>query len=279
VTSGGVSKAAELAEAVFQQALGLHRAGRLDKARRLYRRTLELHPQEVRALHLLGVIAAQTHHSDDAVRLFSEAAVLAPQIAAIHNDLGNAQAELVRYEFAIESYDQAIALAPGWADAHYNRANALFELHDRARFEVSALSYGPVMRDALRDRVERAFDRFLDVHGRSERDIAANARNLELDIAVDLAGYTGEAKIFAHRPAPIQVSYLGYVGTLGADFMDYLIADETIIHAASRNHYREKILYLPSYQANSRTSRRTRRLYARSARSAGERLRIFLLQQ
>ena len=129
----------------------------------------------------------------------------------------------------------------------------IFELHDRARFEVSAFSYGPVMHDALRERLGRAFDRFHDVHGRSERDIAALARNMQLDIAVDLAGYTGEAKIFAYRAAPIQVSYLGYVGTLGAVFMDYLIADETIIPAGSRDGYRERILYLPCYQANSRT--------------------------
>ncbi len=129
----------------------------------------------------------------------------------------------------------------------------IFEMHDRARFEVTAFSYGPLIQDAMRERVTRAFDQFLDVHARSEREIATIARDMELDIAVDLAGYTGEAKIFAYRAAPIQVNYLGYVGTLGAQFMDYLIADATIIPAASRGHYQEKILYLPTYQANSRT--------------------------
>jgi predicted O-linked N-acetylglucosamine transferase (SPINDLY family) len=515
MTSDGLRSPAEPAEAIFQQALGLHRAGRLEEARRLYERTIELDPRAVQAVHLLGILAAQTHRHDEAVRFFSEAAALAPQIAAIHNDLGNAHAALARYESAIESYDRAIALAPGWADPHYNRANALFEqrrypaavagyrralalapthaaafanlgnalrelgehheaaasyehalalkpgnpgvlnnrgvvlldaqrpeaaiacfeaavalrpdyvdahvslghalrrlhryeaaaaayaaatrhrpdyaqahadegvclydlrrydaavqsfdraraldagvdvssmrlhclqqlcdwrgrereleqltalierqepasnpflffalsgsaalqlklaaswatakcavadapapparrtrsgkirigyfspdfynhpvsilmadifeMHDRAKFEVSALSYGPPIQDTLRQRLVSAFDRFIDVQGKSERDIAAAGGDLGLDIAVDLAGFTGEAKIFAYRPAPIQVSYLGYVGTLGADFMDYLIADHTLIPAAQRGRYREKILYLPSYQANSKT--------------------------
>jgi predicted O-linked N-acetylglucosamine transferase (SPINDLY family) len=515
MTSDGLSSPAESAEAIFLKALGLHRAGRFEEARRLYERTLELSPCAVQAVHLLGIIAAQTHRHDDAVGFLYEAAALAPQIAAIHNDLGNAHAALARYESAIESYDRAIALATSWADPHYNRANALFEqhlypaaaagyrraialapahaaafanlgnalrelgdyheaaasyeralalkpdnpgvlnnrgvmlldahrpeaaiacfeaavalkpdyvdahvslghalrrlhryeaaaaayaaatrhrpdyaqahadegiclydlrryeaavqsfdraraldpavdvssmrlhclqqlcdwrgraqeleqltarierqeaasnpflffalcgsaelqrklaaswalqncavgdalapaarrpragkirigyfspdfynhpvsilmadifeMHDRAKFEVSALSYGPPIQDTMRNRLVKAFDRFIDVHGRSERDIAVAGRDLGLDIAVDLAGFTGEAKIFAYRPAPIQVSYLGYVGTLGADFMDYLVADDTIIPAAERIRYREKILYLPSYQANSRT--------------------------
>ena len=515
MTSGSFSNAAEQAEAVLQEALGLHRAGRLEQAGRLYRRILECRPQEVRALHLLGVIAGQERRHEEAVKFFTEAAALAPQIPAVHNDLGNAQSELARYASAIESYDRAIALAPGWADPHYNRANALlelqqfaaavagyrcaiahapshaaafanlgnalratgapqeavasyeralalkpdnpgalnncgvalleasrpeaalrcletalalkpdyvdahvnlghalrrlhryeaaaaayaaatrhrpdyaqahadqgvclydlrryeaavqcfdraraldpavdvssmrlyclqqlcdwrgraqelealtariergepacnpflffslsgsaalqlelaaswaarkcavaealappvrraraakirigyvspdfynhpvsilmadvFEMHDRAKFEVIALSYGPPIQDTLRSRLVNAFDRFIDLHGKSTRDIAAAGREQSLDIAVDLAGFTGEAQVFAYRPAPLQVSYLGYVGTLGADFMDYMIADDTLVPAAMRASYREKMLYLPSYQANSRT--------------------------
>lgn len=507
---------ADPTEALFQSALELHRAGRLREAERLYERMLETKPQDIRALHLLGVIAAATSRPERAEAFFCRVIAIAPQFAAVHNDLGNVRADLGHPARALESYDRAIALLPGWADAHFNRANALFdlerhaaaadgyrtaialapahaaahanlgnalralgdpagaaesyeraialkpnnpgahnnrgivlceahrleaavacfeaalalqpdyvdahanlanalrrlhrheaaaahyhevlrrrpddaqahadlgdclyylrryaeavesfdralaldaglksvpgvrlhcrqqiadwrdrerdladltarieggeavcnpflflglspsaalqlglaecwakeqcavddplpaiarrarrgririgyfspdyynhpvsilmadvfELHDRDRFEVSAFSYGPVIRDALRERVARAFDRFHDVHGRSERQIAALARDEQIDIAVDLAGYTGEAKIFAHRAAPLQVSYLGYVGTLGAAFMDYLIADEVLIPAGLREHYREKILYLPSYQANSRT--------------------------
>lgn len=128
----------------------------------------------------------------------------------------------------------------------------LFETHDRSRFELTAFSLGPDVRDALRARIEPAFDRFLPVGGQSDHEIAALARRLEIDIAVDLGGYTGDARpqILALRAAPVQVSYIGYLGSMGGDFMDYLIADPIIIPPEARPHYAEKIAYLPSYQAN-----------------------------
>jgi predicted O-linked N-acetylglucosamine transferase (SPINDLY family) len=128
----------------------------------------------------------------------------------------------------------------------------LFETHDRSRFELTAFSLGPDVRDALRTRIEPAFDRFLPVGGQSDHDIAALARRLEIDIAVDLGGYTGDARphILALRAAPVQVSYIGYLGSMGGDFMDYLIADPVIVPPEARAHYAEKIAYLPSYQAN-----------------------------
>jgi protein O-GlcNAc transferase len=128
----------------------------------------------------------------------------------------------------------------------------LFETHDRSRFEVSAYSFGPDTQDEMRLRLQKAFDRFIDVRTLSDRDIALLARRMELDIAIDLGGFTGECRpgIFALRAAPLQLSYLGYLGTLAADYMDYLIADPLIVPASLRPHYAEKILYLPSYQAN-----------------------------
>ena len=128
----------------------------------------------------------------------------------------------------------------------------LFETHDRSRFELTAFSLGADVRDGLRARIEPAFDRFLSVGGQSDHDVAALARRLEIDIAVDLGGYTGDARphILALRPAPVQVSYLGYLGSMGGDFMDYLIADPVIVPPEARAHYAEKIAYLPSYQAN-----------------------------
>ena len=97
-----------------------------------------------------------------------------------------------------------------------------------------------------------AFDRFIALSDRSDEQIAALARSLEIDIAVDLGGYTQHARprIFALRAAPIQVSYLGFLGTMGADFMDYLLADEILVPREQRRHYAERIAYLPSYQAN-----------------------------
>lgn len=131
-------------------------------------------------------------------------------------------------------------------------AAGLFETHDRSRFELTAFSVGPDVRDELRTRVEAAFDRFLQVDGRTDRDIAALARELEIDIAVDLGGYTRDARpgIVALRAAPIQVSYLGYLGTLGGQFIDYLLADSVLVPGETRAHYSERIAYLPSYQVN-----------------------------
>jgi predicted O-linked N-acetylglucosamine transferase (SPINDLY family) len=99
----------------------------------------------------------------------------------------------------------------------------------------------------MRKRLERAFERFLDVRDKSDREIAQLARSLELDIAVDLGGFTdgSRPKIFALRAAPLQVSYLGYSGTMGAEYMDYLIADRTTVPAEAQPHYAEKIIYLP----------------------------------
>jgi len=128
----------------------------------------------------------------------------------------------------------------------------LFETHDRNRFELTAFSLGPDVRDELRVRVEAAFDRFLQVGGQSDRDIAALARQLEIDIAIDLGGCTRDARpgILALRAAPIQVGYLGYLGTLGGRLIDYLVADSVLVPSEAREHYTEKIAYLPSYQVN-----------------------------
>jgi predicted O-linked N-acetylglucosamine transferase (SPINDLY family) len=107
----------------------------------------------------------------------------------------------------------------------------------------------------MRVRLKGAFDKFIDVRNMSDRDVAVLARGLEIDIGVDLNGFTGDARtsIFAMRAAPVQVSYLGYPGTTGADYIDYLIADPMLIPAAHRAHYTEKVVYLPNtYQPNDR---------------------------
>lgn len=128
----------------------------------------------------------------------------------------------------------------------------LFETHDRSRFEVTGFAFGPPANDAMRVRLIRAFDRFEDVRDRTDLDVTLLARQHDIDIAVDLGGYTdySRTKIFAYRAAPVQISYLGYLGTMGAPYMDYLVADPTIIPAGGLEHYSEKIIYLPSYQVN-----------------------------
>jgi predicted O-linked N-acetylglucosamine transferase (SPINDLY family) len=129
----------------------------------------------------------------------------------------------------------------------------IFEQHDRSRFETVAISFGPDDHSEMRNRVMAAFDNFVDVRGRSEADIARALKGLEIDIAVDLKGYTKDnrSRIFAFRPAPIQVSYLGYPGTMGAPYIDYILADNIVIPAEHRAYYDERVVYLPdTYQCN-----------------------------
>lgn len=132
----------------------------------------------------------------------------------------------------------------------------LFELHDRSRFSVHAFSYGAPQPSPMRTRLEQAFDVFHEVHGVDGGEVAALARREGIDIAIDLMGYTGLGRpgILAARAAPVQISYIGYPGTMGAPFIDYLIADSTLIPADQRRHYAEKIIELPeTYQANDDT--------------------------
>lgn len=142
----------------------------------------------------------------------------------------------------------------------------LFEKHDRNRFELIAFSVGKPARDAMQNRVASAFDQYLEVGGQSDTEIAALARELEIDIAVDLGGYTIDSRpgVFALRAAPIQVGYIGYLGTMGATYYDYILAHETLIPPESRHFYTEKIVYLTSYQANDSQRAISDKVWARS---------------
>lgn len=134
-------------------------------------------------------------------------------------------------------------------------AAGMFEHHDRSAFDISAIAIGGRDQSAMRTRLCAAFDRFLDAAALDDQSIAAWIREQEIDILIDLTGFTADARtgVFARRCAPIQASYLGYPGTMGAGYIDYLIADGTLIPAADRRFYKEKIVALPhSYQANDR---------------------------
>ncbi|MBX9745551.1 MAG: tetratricopeptide repeat protein, partial [Hyphomonadaceae bacterium] len=123
--------------------------------------------------------------------------------------------------------------------------------HDRERFEVFAYALGD-KRDAYTDRIRASVDSFADCKGIAAYDIATHARIDGIDVAIDLNGYTAGAQtsIFAARAAPVQASYIGYLGTLGAPFMDYLIVDPVIAPRANRAHFSEKLISLPWYQCN-----------------------------
>jgi predicted O-linked N-acetylglucosamine transferase (SPINDLY family) len=129
----------------------------------------------------------------------------------------------------------------------------LFELHDKNQFEIIGFSFGPAQDDEMRSRLIDAFDQFIEVGKKGDKDIAQLSRELSIDIAVDLKGFTHDSRpgIFSYRAAPIQVSYLGFPGTMGADFIDFIIADETLIPRHLQKNYSEKVVYLPnSYQVN-----------------------------
>jgi protein O-GlcNAc transferase len=129
----------------------------------------------------------------------------------------------------------------------------LFERHDRSRFEVIALSFGADDGSDMRKRLLSAFDRFVDVRGKSDKEAALVLHNLQADIAIDLMGHTNDSQpgILAHRPAPVQVNYLGYPGTTGTAFIDYIVADNIVAPFEHQAFYTEKIVHLPDcYQVN-----------------------------
>jgi len=122
-----------------------------------------------------------------------------------------------------------------------------FERHDKRRFATIAISLRPSDGSDTRRRMEAAFDSFIDVQKMADADVAHLLREAEIDIAIDLNGYAGDRRtgILAHRPAPIQVNYLGYAGTMGMPFFDYIIADSTVIPPENQRFYSEKVVYLP----------------------------------
>jgi protein O-GlcNAc transferase len=123
----------------------------------------------------------------------------------------------------------------------------LLELHDRTRFEVHGVSLGQDDKSPIRQRVAKAVDHFHDAAGRSDGDVAALMRSLDVDIAVDLTGHTkgNRIGIFARRAAPLQVSYLGFPGTGGTGFIDYMIADDIVVPPGADMHFSERIIRLP----------------------------------
>ncbi|MCK5818095.1 MAG: tetratricopeptide repeat protein [Psychromonas sp.] len=160
-------------------------------------------------------------------------------------------------DFSTHKANEKIRIGYYSADFH-NHATAylmaeFFEAHDAIKFEIYGFSFGANENDEMRQRVAVAFDYFYDVTNKSDAEVTKMSRDLGIDIAVDLKGFTQHARIeiFAQRCAPIQVNYLGYPGTMGAAYIDYIIADKILIPEESQQYYSEKIVYLPnSYQVN-----------------------------
>ena len=137
------------------------------------------------------------------------------------------------------------------ADFHQHVTAALtvemFERHDRERFEITAVSFGPDDGSDMRARLVKAFDRFHDARAQTDREVAQLLRRWEIDIAVDLGGHTSGARpwVLAHRAAPVQAKYMGYPGTSGTDFIDWLVADRIVAPPDQDVFFSEKIAALP----------------------------------
>ena len=162
---------------------------------------------------------------------------------------------------ALPAYERRDRIRIGYFSADFHNHATMYlmaemlEHRDRERFEVTAFSFGPDDGTPWRRRAEQAVDRFIDVRAKTDVEIANEARELEIDIAIDLKGSTLHARpyIYAARPAPVLVSYLGYPGTMGCSFIDYIIADPVVIPRDHSTFYTEKVVSLPdSYQPNCR---------------------------
>ncbi|MDD4915097.1 MAG: tetratricopeptide repeat protein [Methylococcales bacterium] len=153
---------------------------------------------------------------------------------------------------AIARYPQHDRIRIGYFSADFRnhpvafQSLQLFGMHDRNRFEIFGFSF-TADRDEMTERLATGFEHFIDIRNLSDREAVELARSLEIDIAVDLGGHTSGSRnnLFALRAAPVQAAYLGYCGSLGADYMDYLFADPIVVPQAGREFYTENIACLP----------------------------------
>ncbi len=126
--------------------------------------------------------------------------------------------------------------------------NEIIENHDRSEFDVIGIYYGPPKSDEMYNKISKTFDKFIDVQNKSDEAISMICRDLKIDIAIDLTGHTKGSRIgiFSRKPAPVQVNFLGYPGTSGAKYINYIIADRTVIPTKNQKYFTEKIIYLPN---------------------------------
>ncbi|MBV8651295.1 MAG: tetratricopeptide repeat protein [Alphaproteobacteria bacterium] len=256
----------------YNLGVALYRLGRYPEALASYRRAIALDPGDGRALSAAAMLSRRMcRWADDASdRKALIAAVdggvpdIAPLVLSAVVDDPSRQSLAARRSVAHHRLDR---LPPLWDGAVYRHDKIrlayfcghfrshpmsflmaeLFERHDRSLFEVIALSWGADDGSSIRRRIERSFDRFIEVGSLSDIDLARHIRALEIDIVVDITGITenGRLAVLARRPAPIQVSYLAAPMTSGAEFMDYILVDPFIVPADQQPHFAEKLVHLP----------------------------------
>ncbi|NTW57040.1 MAG: tetratricopeptide repeat protein [Chlorobiaceae bacterium] len=144
--------------------------------------------------------------------------------------------------------------------------SGMIESHNKECFEIFAFAFGPDSEDEMKMRLCSAFDHFIDVRAMSDLEVAELSRKMEIDIAVDLGGYTSYNRIgiFSYRAAPLQLNFLGFPGTMGVEYLDYIIADHIVIPEHSREYYTEKIIYMPdTYLPNDDKREISDKIYTR----------------
>lgn len=268
----------DLAEAWFGRGAVLSDHKRYDEALADYDKVLSLKPGLMSAegarLHVKMHICDWSNHDAECARLVSSVrnnkAIAAPFVFLSVSTSAEDQLRCAK-SWVAEKFPPATN--PVWRGERYNHEKiriaymsadfyehpvsflmaGMFERHDKARFEVTAISLGADDNSEMRQRLEKSFDRFVEAQSLSENQIADLVKSLEIDILIDLMGFTGIARtgVFARRAAPIQVNYLGYAGTMGAEYFDYIVADRSIIPEDKRSYYSEKTVYLPgSFMVN-----------------------------
>jgi protein O-GlcNAc transferase len=259
-------------ESLYTRGMVLGRLYRHDEAIAAFERVLELAPAHPHALAQLAtscLAICAWDKSDAAARRLDEAMAAGAAVVAPHTLLQLSADPAATLAATRRYVEREIPPGPrldfGPSVAHGDRIRVgylsgdfrvhpvayltaeLFERHDRGRFEIVGLSFGPDDGSELRTRIAKSFDRFHDLRAVGDRDAAALMRRLGVDIAVDLGGHTENARpgVLRYRPAPVQVNYLGFAGTMGADFIDYIVADKVALPFEQQPHYAEKIVHLP----------------------------------
>jgi predicted O-linked N-acetylglucosamine transferase (SPINDLY family) len=258
----------------FTHALALHKANRFAEALTSCEHALALEPDHAKALGMAADLALKTCDWTRLSRFTGDLRQLPNLFLCLHY-FADPELALHRAQNCIAAQNSIAALVPpafrplaaarrpiqvAYLSADFREhavaslIAGLIEQHDRSRFEITGISFGPDDGSAMRKRLAAAFDRFYDVRQTSDWETARLIAGRQTGIAVDLQGYTEHARpdILAYRPAPVQISYLGYPGTTGASYIDYVIADPVVLPFDQQPWYTEKIIHLPDcYQANS----------------------------
>lgn len=269
---GALAIRPDFADALYNRGNALLEMGRPEDALNSYERALDLDPRHPNALSGLANAAltigdwARTAKLADRLKqdVLAGASVIQPFVLMGYWDDNELQLRCSQnyvrqtgpgpqpplWKGERYAHDR-IRVAYLSADFHQHVTAALtvemFERHDRTQFETIAVSFGPDDGSAMRSRLINAFDRFHDARLQTDREVAALLKRWEVDIAVDLGGHTSGARpwVLAHRPAPVQAKYMGYPGTSGSDFIDYIVTDRMVVPPDQEKFFSEKIAAMP----------------------------------